>query len=454
MTVYILAGGTGTRVWPFAECRNKAMLPVANEPAVKRTADACFAAGATEIVVAGWHMMGDIRNLFVENKAVTVVETSVTRGSAETLALAAAACPPSGETFAVLFGDCLYAPGDIALLLSADSYTALISREFNSDDKGDWLCVNGDDGIVESFSAHEPYGSYRLMEGFTAEEDFLAYARGACEFFPDMTVGGMPPAERFVESAIVSYGKNRRPFVSLMAEGYFVDMDKPWLVLEANWLCTEAICGGITENSLAYGASIDPSAVIKGKVRLGRNSRIGRNCTVNGSLWVGDNTVIENGAIIDGNAVIGSRTNIENFCYIAGGSVIGNDCRVLHCAEFEGVLMDKAYLYHYMEIEGLLGKNVDIGASCVCGTLRFDDKNARHNVRGRKETPRSFSNGVFIGDYSRTGVNCAFYPGVYIGCNSAVGPGVVVTENIPSKTRVLVRQELSVSPWGPEHYGW
>lgn len=454
MTVYILAGGTGTGIWPFAECRNKAMLPVANEPVVKRTVDACLAGGADSIVIAGWHMMGDIKNLFVENKSVIVVETGVTKGSAETLYRAAAACPPEGETFAVLFGDCLYAPGDIAALLSADSYTALVSKTCYSDDKGDWICVNAENGIVERFSAHQPYGSYTLMEGFTAEADFLAYADGASEFFPDMSVGSMPPNERFVESAIISYCKNRRPFVALVAEDYFVDMDRPWLVLEANWVCAESICDGITENSLAYGASIDPSATVLGNVRLGRNSRIGRNCTINGNLWVGDNTVIDNGAIIDGNAVIGSKTNIENFCYIAGGSVIGNNCRVLHCAEFEGVLMDKAYLYHYMEIEGLLGKNVDIGASCVCGTLRFDDKNARHNVRGRKVTPRSFSNGVFIGDYSRTGVNCTFYPGVYIGCNSAVGPGVVVTENIPSKTRVLVRQELVSSPWGPENYGW
>ncbi len=454
MTVYILAGGEGSRIWPFAECRNKAMIPVANEPVVKRTADACFAAGADRVVIAGWHMMGDIKNLFVEDKKVTVLEIQKTRGSAETLALAAKTCPPDGETFGVLFGDCFYDPADIAALLRADSYTALVSTAFTGDDRADWLCVDGENGIVEGFIAHEPYGSYTLMEGFTAEEDFLAYAEGANEFFPEVTVGGMPRAERFVEGAILNYGKNRRPFVSLQASGYFCDMDKPWLILEANCSCVNSLTAAITENDLAFGASIDPTAVIKGNVRLGRNSRIGRNCTVNGNIWVGDNTVIDNGAIIDGNAVIGSRCRIENYCYIDRGSVVGNDCRVLHSAEFFGVLMDNAYLYHYMEIEGLLGKNVDIGASCVCGTLRFDDKNARHNVRGRKETPRSFANGVFIGDYSRTGVNCTFYPGVYIGCNSAVGPGVVVTENIPSKTRVLVKQELVSSPWGPESYGW
>ncbi|MBR4940421.1 MAG: NTP transferase domain-containing protein [Clostridia bacterium] len=454
MTVYILCGGEGSRIWPFAECRNKAMLPVANEPVVKVTAEACLASGADRVVIVGWHMMSDIKGLFVGNDKVTVIESGKTRGSAETLAVAAKAVAPTGETFAVLFGDCLYDPADIAALLSSNSYTALVSNSFDSDDKADFLSINAENGIVEGFSAHTPYGSYRLLEGFTAEADFIAYAECAPEFYPKVSVGAMPAHERLVESAIYTYGENRRPFVALQAGGYFVDMDKPWLILEANWVRANAITEAITENSLAYGASIDPSAVINGFVRLGKNSRIGRNCTINGNIWVGDNTVIDNGAIIDGEAVIGNGCAIENFCYIAGGSVIGNYCKVLHCAEFEGTLMDKAYLYHYMEIEGLLGKNVDIGASCVCGTLRFDDRNARHKVRGRTETPRNFSNGVFIGDYSRTGVNCTFYPGTYIGCNSAVGPGVVVTENIPSRTRVLIRQDLVTSPWGPEYYGW
>ena len=127
---------------------------------------------------------------------------------------------------------------------------------------------------------------------------------------------------------------------------------------------------------------------------------------------------------------------------------------MLHAAEFEGVLFDGSYLYHYMEIEGLLGFKVDIGASCVCGTLRFDEGDSRHTVRGRRETPRNFANGTYIGDYSRTGVNCTFYPGVTIGCNCAVGPGVVVTEDIPSGTAVLLKQELVTKPWGPQKYGW
>ncbi|MDD6262421.1 MAG: NTP transferase domain-containing protein [Clostridiales bacterium] len=453
MTVYILAGGVGEKIWPFGECRNKAELPVANVPVVRLTADAAFAAGADRVVVAGWHMMGGIKNLFLGDGRVTVAEIPQTRGSAETLSRAAAVCPPEGR-FCVLFGDCLYDPRDIARLLAAEKAAALVSEKSNEPDGGDWITVRTADGFVSGLSGHAQCPVYSVIEGFTAEEDFLAFADAAKEFFDEVQVGAMPPHEAFVELALLDYARRKAPVPAIRAEGYFVDMDKPWLVMEANYIRTMALTEALEADELGEGASVDASAVISGHVRLGKNSRIGRNCTINGNIWVGDNTVIDNGAIIDGNVVVGNGTIIENFCYINGGSVIGNSCKVLHAAEFEGVLMDGAYLYHYMEIEGLIGKRVDIGASCVCGTLRFDEKNAHHKVRGRTEVPRSFANGVFIGDYSRTGVNCTFYPGVYIGCNSAVGPGVVVTENIPSGQRVLLKQELVSSPWGPEKYGW
>ena len=457
MTVYLLAGGTGARMAPFADCRNKAMLPVGNVPVCRRTADACLAAGAERVVVAGWHRMGSVANLFRGEERVTVVETGVTRGSAETLARALDAVPARGD-YAVLFGDCFYAPEDVAALLAAPAPAALVSAPAPAgwSDGGDWITVQTEAGAVTGFAGHDQdfAGGYRLLAGLKADGDFTGAVRCTPEGFADVPVGGMPPMERFLESAAAEYLRRGGRLAAVEAAGDFVDMDKPWHVMEANWLCLKRLTGSVCGRELGEGASIDPSAVIRGSVRLGKNSRIGRNCTVNGNLWVGDDTVIDNGAILDGDVVVGDRTKIQNYCYISGGSTIGSGCVVLHGAEFEGVLMDGAYLYHYMEIEGLIGESVDIGASCVCGTLRFDDKSAPHRVCGRRETPRDFANGTFIGDHSRTGVNCTFYPGVHIGSNTCIGPGVVVTENVPSGVRVLLRQELVTSPWGPEKYGW
>jgi bifunctional UDP-N-acetylglucosamine pyrophosphorylase/glucosamine-1-phosphate N-acetyltransferase len=210
----------------------------------------------------------------------------------------------------------------------------------------------------------------------------------------------------------------------------------------------------LKSNDLAEGAYIDPLAVVNGYVKLGKNSYIGRNCTINGNIIVGDDTVIDNGAIIDGFAMVGDRAEIKNYCYITGGSTIGNQCKVLHGAEFFGTLFDHCYLYHYMEIDGLLGFNVDIGAACVCGTLRFDEKSSSVVVKGHRTTPRNFANATYIGDYTRTGVNCTFMPGVRVGIYCAIGPTAYITEDVPDRTLLLVKQEHILKPWGPEKYGW
>lgn len=465
MKAYILAGGKGSRLWPYNEYRNKAALPIANRPLALRTVDAVCAAGADSVVIAGSHQMAELREIFFGDPRVTVLETRDTSGSAETLEAALAASPCEDDAI-VLFGDCLYSASDLDALVrthrsTASGATALISPVRETDDAGDWLSVRTDDnGAIRFFAGHTDDQTYQVMEAFAFRANpasgmpVSAYLATA-GVFAGTEIGGMPPrSERHVESALHHYVAREGSIPACVAKGTFVDIDKPWHIMEACYKTVWEETAALTANKLADGASIDPSAQIKGFVQLGKNSRIGRNVIINGSVIVGDNTVIDNGAIIDGDAVIGNNVQIANYCYIEGGSTIGNRCKVLHAAEFDGVLFDGAYLYHYMEIHGLLGKNVDIGASCVCGTLRFDNKASRHTVNGRKETPRFCANATYIGDHSRTGVNCTFYPGVTIGCNVAVGPGVVVTEDIPSNEVVLLKQELIRKPWGPEKYGW
>jgi bifunctional UDP-N-acetylglucosamine pyrophosphorylase/glucosamine-1-phosphate N-acetyltransferase len=214
------------------------------------------------------------------------------------------------------------------------------------------------------------------------------------------------------------------------------------------------LCGVLSGNVLAEGAQIDSSAEIAGFAKLGKNSRIGKNVIIKGSVIAGDNTVIENGAIIEGNAVIGSDTYVGNYCQIGGGSTVGNKCIVTHCAEFGGMLMDTVNLYHYMEFSGIIGTCSDLGAATVCGTLRFDDSITLHRVKGRLEMPKYCSNASYLGDFSRTGVNAIIMPGCKTGVYSIVGPGVVLKEDVPNNTLLMVEQQLVKKQWGPEKYGW
>ncbi len=64
------------------------------------------------------------------------------------------------------------------------------------------------------------------------------------------------------------------------------------------------------------------------------------------------------------------------------------------------------------------------------------------------------ANAVYLGDYTRTGVNTIIMPGVKVGPYSVIGAGVILNEDLPNNSLIYVKQELVRKSWGPEKYGW
>ena len=60
-TAVILAAGSGTRIWPYNEVRNKCAIPVANVPNVRRLADSLAEIGIRQLVVVLGAYPGSIR---------------------------------------------------------------------------------------------------------------------------------------------------------------------------------------------------------------------------------------------------------------------------------------------------------------------------------------------------------------------------------------------------------
>ena len=65
----ILAGGTGSRLFPLTKVTNKHLLPVGNEPMIFHPVHKLVEAGITEIlIVTGVDHMGDVVNLLGSGK--------------------------------------------------------------------------------------------------------------------------------------------------------------------------------------------------------------------------------------------------------------------------------------------------------------------------------------------------------------------------------------------------
>lgn len=445
----ILAGGRSSRFWPFNEIRNKCAFPVANVPNVRRLASMLHSIGIQRIVVAACYQAGSVRAALADvQPPPVIVEAEPEGGTAK--ALLAGLRALDDEAFLVVYGDVVTTEASMRAVMEADGPAALVtSMPFGQGSL--WYAARVENGMIQEIVGHDADAEIRLCGLFSlrrAIEPFLANNPGLMRSVP---VGGMPPLEPDVAQSINDWGAGIQ---AVPAPDFVVDMDKPWHALEASVRAAHERASCVRENRVHPTARIHESAEISGFVEVGEGSVIGPRVVIGGNAVIGAGTVVTNGAILRGNNVIGNGCRVSDYCLVGEGSVIGDRCIVGHGAELDGVLLDGAYLYHYCEISGVVGCSVDIGAATVCGTLRFDDGLAEHRVGGRRERPPFGANASYFGDFSRTGVNVITMPGAKIGAYSCVGAGIVVYEDVPSRTLLLLKQETVSRSWGPERYGW
>ena len=462
-TAIVLAAGLGRKVWPYGEFRQKCTIPIANKPIVRRIVENLLEVGCQRILVVVGHQAQQVRGALADIPNVIFVTQQTLDGTAS--ATLAAVEHLEDEPYLVVHGDTVTAPANFRNFIHAfrasDVEAAALVQSLGNEDASDWLCAgigtadgsNGKVSTLTGIEGHPRGGSHRLCGVYAFQPRATTYLLRNPGIVTRVPVGGMPPPESEIAQSLQLMVDDGKTVLAVETSDFFVDVDKPWHVLEANKRCVDHLVQQVTEDQIAAGAKISDAAEINGHVVLGKNTVIGPRVVVNGTLIAGANNNITNGAILHGNIFVGDQCRISDYCDV-GSSAIGNRCIIGHGAEMSGVLFDKVYLYHYCEMSGVFGCATDIGAATVCGTLRFDDKDTPIQVEGRYEVPPYGANATYMGDYCRTGVNAIIMPGRRIGSYSVVGPGVILYDDVPSKTMVMAKQELITKPWGPERYGW
>lgn len=455
-TAIFLAAGAGTKFWPYNVVRNKTAFPIANVPAVRRLADQVSEMGIERLIVVIGHSEASVRAALRGCAAnIQFVRQPQAMGTADAVMQCA---PLLDGDFLVLAGDIVTDGANLTALMerfeAERPMAAAMIQPLGDERPNDWLVAHVEGDRLSGIEGHPRDGKQRLCGAYAMRAEAVGYLRDNPGIVHRVPVGGMPPVESEIAQSLQMMIDERVDVLAVETTGCFVDLDKPWHILEANHQIIDAMSQQITENIIPASACIHDGAEIEGKVVLGENAVIGNRVVVRGNLWMGDNTSVTNGAIIEGSAVIGTGTKVRDYCQIGGQSTLGARGVYGHGAEFSGVSLNTVYCYHYCEIWGVVGEAVDFGAATVCGNLRFDDGESPWRIKGRRETPTHASNAAYFGDFSRTGVNAIIMPGRRTGVYSVVGPGVVLYEDLPDRQLTMVKQELTTSSWGPERYGW
>lgn len=237
---------------------------------------------------------------------------------------------------------------------------------------------------VEGFSSLARYkpGSFTWIKARKNIPEGIDLSRLALAFVSeDVDAGAAPNVIRTPES--------KRAFFSTIAHFYTREEERP---------------------------AVGQFTYISPKVKLGKNVRIGHNCTLDGDITIGDGTVIWN------NVVIVNRVSIGKDCEIQSGTVIGHD----GFGYTEDADHKKTMVKHFGGVE--IGDRVRLGMNNVIARGVIDDTVIGDGTK--------FSDLCHIGHNNRIGRNCTVINSAIFGSCNIGDNAYIVYSVVKNQSRV------------------
>ena len=133
---------------------------------------------------------------------------------------------------------------------------------------------------------------------------------------------------------------------------------------------------------------------------------------------------------------IGPHARIRPFTSLEANVVVGLGCDVKN-----SIIMNGSKVPHLSYVgDSILGEHCNLGAGTMTANVRFDKRTIRMSIKNQMVDSGREKLGVIMGDHAETGINVSLKPGVRIGSGSWVGPGAIVSEDLPTGKVLLVKQ--------------
>ena len=404
MKVLFLCGGIGKRMFPITE--DKFLLKFLGKTLLEHQIETAKKAGLTEFVIVGNpENINRIREV-VANIPDIKVELAIQEqplGIAN--ALEGARELLDREIMVVNPNDVFESAAYTRLLEAHQSHSAisyLLGCEVSDYFPGGYLVV-GEGGelthIVEKpGKGNEPSNMVNvLIHLHTDPKRLLKYAASVQTNQDDV-----------YERALDAMVKDKHTIKVARYSGYWVPIKYPWHIFNA-------VRQFLTQSPkyISPSAHISERAVIEGKVLISDNVRVFENAVIRGPVYIGPN------------AVIGNNSLVREYSHI------GSDCVVGYSTEVKNSYVGDGCWFHMSYIgDSVIGGGCSFGAGTVLANWRFDEKNISVKIEGESIDTGLDKFGAIIGDNCKTGVNVSIMPGIKIGPNSIVGPGVYLTDDL------------------------
>jgi len=311
----LLAGGTGSRLYPITHTGPKQLVPIANKPVLDYAIEDLREAGIEEIgVVLGNKGREAIQEHLGDGSGFGVDITYIVQGDPLGLAHAVGCARDfvGDDPFVVYLGDDLMREGIEELVSDFDpeEYAAGIGlQEVDEPSRYGVVDLNDDQDVIElEEKPDDPPSNLALI--------------GIYVFTPDVfpRIEELEPSwrgELEIADAIQGLFDDGHRVQSHVVSGWWKDTGKPDDVLHANRLVLddveENLAGTVEDEEsivgrvdLREGALIEEGAVVRGPVSIGEDTRVGSDAYVGPYTSIGPNSDID-GVHIEASVTMGDN---------------------------------------------------------------------------------------------------------------------------------------------------
>ena len=417
MKAVVLAAGEGTRLKPITLTRPKHLIKVGGKPLLEHCLNALKAVGIEETLIV-IHYMGDaIRTYFGDGKnfglRISYVEQKEVLGTGNAVSIAE---PYVKEDFVLVYGD---------LLFSVDALKKVVAIHEREKPAATMAVVPVEKpenyGIVELENSRVK----NIIEKPSRDKAPTNLANAGIYVFSTEIFEKIKQTKASVRGeweitdAISLLLKEKTVLGVEISKDEWLDIGRPWDLLKANrWILQR------TEHKVL--GTVENGAHLIGPVSVAETARI------------------RSGAYIEGPAFIDEESDIGPNCYIRPCTSIGKKVRIGNACEIKNsIIMDNTHIGHLSYVgDSIIGENCNLGAGTITANYRLDAKTIKMKIKDKVVDSERTKLGAVLGDNVKAGINTLFMPGVKVGCNSWIGPNVVVYRDLPSNTIILLKQSL------------
>jgi bifunctional UDP-N-acetylglucosamine pyrophosphorylase/glucosamine-1-phosphate N-acetyltransferase len=414
----VFAAGKGVRLEPLTANRPKHLLPVAGAPLIEHSLRSIKAAGIKEVLLVVYHMkekiishLGDGSRLGLR---IEYADQGGVFGTGHALGMGKDFV--QNEPFLVLYGDIAARPDTVTNVLSGlTPHTHGVLAGIDLPDVREYGALEIQDGSLKKITEKPERGGRGTING-----GIYVLTPGIFDF-----VEKTPKSERGEVELTTTLNlaiKGGCTFaVKHLEKGAWVDVGRPWNVLDANSMLMDSQEGRI-------------------------DGKVEKNATIKGNVIVEEGAEVLSGAFIEGPSYIssgckvGPNCHLRPYTYLCSGVKVGNACEIK-----ASILMEGAHVGHLSYIgDSVIGSRCNLGAGTITANLRFDELPIKMKVKGETLDSGRKKLGVILGDDVKTGINVSLFPGVKVGQGSWIGPHVPLYRDVEPETLVTAKVDLQM----------